>query len=235
VPVPIQSRGVRLLADGSIVAVDTAKSEVVRIPTSGPDAYTKQVLASGLTNPNGIAVGMDGRVYVSGLAIVRVDPESKTHDVLHTYDGVFGGYDGITFSPDYQTLYFDEEYNDTGARIYRMTFDGDGEVDEVTPIATLPSQVKLDGMTADACGNLYVVEMSGIIWRVTPAGDVAVAADLTGAQIPGGAYLPAVNFGSGVGGWSRTRLYAMNWTGMTDGVFEVDIGVPGKAEPHLGP
>jgi hypothetical protein len=42
--------------------------------------------------------------------------------------------------------------------------------------------------------------------------------------------LPALNFGSGVGDWQADKLYVMDFLGK---MYEVDVGVPGKWEPHL--
>jgi hypothetical protein len=48
--------------------------------------------------------------------------------------------------------------------------------------------------------------------------------------VPGGVFISAANFGSGFGGFERENLYVMNLNG---GVFEIEMGIPGKWEPHL--
>ena len=50
-------------------------------------------------------------------------------------------------------------------------------------------------------------------------------------EIGGVAVIPALNFGlPDSGGWHLDRLYVMDFMGA---LWEVDVGVPGKWEPHL--
>jgi hypothetical protein len=86
-------------------------------------------------------------------------------------------------------------------------------------------------MSMDECGNLYVVEMGGVIWRITPEGAASHYYEFGGGGGPGFVFLPAVNFGSGIGGWKRDALYVMSFNG---GVYEVETGgIRGRLEPHL--
>ena len=137
-------------------------------------------------------------------------------------------FDGITFSPDYKTLYFDEEMGN----LHRAPVNEDGMLGEPTLIDNLFEAVGtveglglLDGMTADACGNVYVVDMEGRVIRATPSNEIEVAVDLTSEYFP---FIPAVNFGSGVGGWKRDHLYIISFD---VGIYEVEIGAIGKPEP----
>ena len=86
-------------------------------------------------------------------------------------------------------------------------------------------------MTADICGNIYVVDMSGVIIRVTPSGEPEVAVTVGSGDVwEMGEMIPAVNFGSGYGGWKSDHLYVISFS---QGIYEVDMGVAGKPEPHL--
>ena len=78
----------------------------------------------------------------------------------------------------------------------------------------------------DACGNLYVNEMNGKVWRVRPDGTMEVLADIGGLAI-----IPALNFGlPDRDGWHLDKLYVLDFGGA---LWEVDAGVPGKWEPHM--
>ena len=228
-PVKFQARGTRYLPGGDLVV---ASSEIGGVVRFSPEGLEKKLVLD-LPNPNGIAVSAGGAIYLSGMGIRRIDSDSGETELLAEYVGDYAGFDGLTFSPDYGTLYFNEEYRPEGSPVFAMSVGPDGAVGEPALVATIPVVGgKVDGMTADACGNLYVVEMVGRIWRVTPDGPVELVAQLPEQPAPGHfTYVAALNFGSGVGGWAKDHLYVMNSEG---GVFDVDVGVPGKPEPHLG-
>lgn len=83
-------------------------------------------------------------------------------------------------------------------------------------------------MTADACGNIYIAQRSGLVWRVDPDGKTEVWLDLSGAV------LTDINFGSGRGGWRRTATYVMSVGGtLGAGLFEAEIGLPGRLDAYL--
>ncbi len=213
-------RGTRFLPDGRLVLADST-NQALRLVD--PMTGASEVLASALTNPNGIAIGYDGWVYVTVQGqVVRVHPDTQEREVFVDLPG--NSFDGIAFSHDYRHLYFNEEF---GA-VHRVEIGADGyAVDEGIEIQMPVGPVSiLDGMTTDACGNLYVIEMTGEVFRVTPDGQIDLAVDLRGT----GAFIPSLNFGPGTGGFDATSLYVMDFLGR---LFEVPMGVPGKWEPHL--
>ncbi len=212
-------RGMRVLADGTIAAADPEHQTIVG---GDPDTGASWVIAAGVTNPNGIAIGVDGWIYAALTgSIVRVDPTNGTTETVVALPGK--SFDGLTFSPDYQRLHFNEEIG----RIWTVDVDPAGGWTEPVEGPDLPlgGFSILDGMTADACGNVYIVEMGGTVWRVTPAGVVEIA-----VTVPGLAVISAVNFGSGIGGFDRETLYIMDFIGK---LYAADMGVPGKWEPYL--
>ena len=80
----------------------------------------------------------------------------------------------------------------------------------------------------DECGNLYVVLSVGVIYRLSPDAEWELVVDLrTGRELN----LAAINFGSGVGGWKTDSIYVAEYS--TEGLYEVNVGVHGKWEPHL--
>ena len=136
--------------------------------------------------------------------------------------------DGITFAPGDTTVYFND---DSGGTIGAVSLDASGEVTGIGASAALPgvggwSGVELDGMTTDVCGNLYVVQTNGKLSRILLDGTVQTLLPVSGH------YTTAVNFGSGLGGWERSRLYVMD---RNDGLWELDLGVEGRPEAWMTP
>jgi hypothetical protein len=77
-------------------------------------------------------------------------------------------------------------------------------------------------MAVDACGNVYVCDYgASIVYRIK-----SDASEIELLIAGSGAYLPNLQWGSGLGGFKEDSLYLPD--GWTHEVFEVDIGVPGK-------
>lgn len=207
-------RGVRYLTGGDLLIVDPSSSQLFRVTPAG----SMTTVQSGMPDPNGLVIGLDGFAYVThGQGEVRrIDPDTGEYTLLLDTPQ---SYDGIQFSLDYETLYVNEEVG----RVTAIPMNGGTP----TTFADIPLNEILDGMTLDECGNLYVVEMAGTIWRVLTDGTVEEYFTLQDEFV----FIPAVNFGSGIGGWRRDALYIMNFDG---GVYEVPTGgVRGRLEPHL--
>ena len=212
------ARGTRFLPGGDLVSVDYPNNALVRIDQK---TYGTTVLNATLTSPNGIAIGDDGFVYLTqhtGL-VRRIDPETGEGPIL--FESPVSN-DGISFSPDYRTLYLDSDF---GGEFLSVGVDGQGGL--TTPLtlaATLASGA--DGMAVDACGNAYVTQFTPpSIARVRTDGTVETFLSLPADLLP-----VAVNFGTGVGGWERDHLFVSDWAGE---FLEFDAGVVGKWEPHL--
>lgn len=210
-------RGTRMLADGrlALAHIDTGSILIVDPATGG------QVAHSGMVNPNGIAIGADGWVYVATTErIMRLEPDTGVQEVVAERNGK--SFDGISFSPDYTRLYFNEEVG----RVHWVDFDSSGVPGPMQdgPSVPIGAFSLLDGMAVDACGNLYTTEMGSTVWRIALDGTVEKVVEISGVAI-----LPALNFGTGVGGWDAEKLYVMDFLGK---MYELDVGVPGKWEPH---
>ncbi|MEZ4322894.1 MAG: SMP-30/gluconolactonase/LRE family protein [Myxococcota bacterium] len=213
------ARGTRVLPDG---AVAVALPDEASVTVVMPDGQ-RSVLAS-VSGANGIGVDLFGNVWAATSTgqVVRM---TRDGDVLLAAQ-VQASLDGIAFSPDYRRLYFNSEFGDV--RVLDIDDNGD-PVGAPSLFVHVPISLAaiLDGMTTDMCGNLYVVRMDGRVYRYLPDGTMD-------GWIPFGAQggfqvIPAANFGSGVGGFERDRLYAMNFLG---GVYEAEIGIEGRWEPH---
>ncbi len=214
-------RGIRFLPGGDMVLAEPTGGFLLRITPAGVSSR----LLSGVQEPNGVAVHLNGTVYLTsgGGTLYRVDPATGNSTTMVTGEISF---DGIAFSRDYRTLY----YNTEGGQVYSLAVDADGNATgSPQNYAQIPEVMILDGMTLDDCDNLYVVEMGGIVWRVTPEGVLEKVVDFLGGG-KFGTFISAVNFGSGVGGWDAKTLYIMDLGGQ---IHEAYVGVQSKPEPHL--
>ena len=211
-------RGTRFLSDGTLVMAQMDENSLIRVD---PSYGSVTLVRGGLDIPNGIAIGLDGWIYVATRGqIVRVHPDTGELEIVADVPNT--SFDGLTFSPDYTRLYFNEEIG----QLYWVDFDSDNNPLEPVagPILPIGFMSILDGMTADACGNIYIIEMQGKLWRISPEGEIEVVVEIPNS------FLPAVNFGSGIGGFEATRVYIMDFLGK---LYSADVGVPGKYEPHL--
>lgn len=210
------ARGTRFLPDGVLVSVDYPNNGLIRID---PVTYASTLITGALNSPNGLAIGDEGFVYLTQAngQVRRVDPATGAVGTL--VDSPVSN-DGLTFSPDHTVLYID---SDTDGSFMAVGVDDLGQVSTpLAPVASLPGSS--DGMTMDACGNAYVVQIgSQEIWRVAPDGTTSKFVDL-----PNGLVV-AANFGPGTGGWARDHLFLAD---LGHGLFEIDAGVEGKWEPH---
>ncbi len=82
---------------------------------------------------------------------------------------------------------------------------------------------RLDGITVDACGYVYVTEyVQGHVWRISPDGAQVERV----ATLPS-SWIPNLHFGEGIGGWDNTTLYVAD---RDEGrMFAIPIGIPGTA------
>ena len=81
----------------------------------------------------------------------------------------------------------------------------------------------IDGIGVDVCGNVYATEYTvGKVWRVSPAGEVELLAELPSFWIPN------VKWGRDRGGFSSQVMYVAD---REEGrLFALSVGVPGATE-----
>ncbi|GMV40628.1 MAG: hypothetical protein AMXMBFR64_23440 [Myxococcales bacterium] len=214
--------GMRYLPNGHLVVCDNQKGQLVRVDEKG-EIHT---LVTGLSYPNGIVVDMQGWVLFTehdANKVWRVHPFTGAKQLLTTK---IVNPNGLTFSPDYKTLYIGG-FSGVGT-IYAMSISPDGVPGKLIEWATKVGTGWLDGMGVDICGNVYIADYNAtIIYRISPDGKTKTPI-IHGSSI--GAYLPNMDWGSGLGGWKETNLYLPN--GWAKEVFEVELGVPPKARPY---
>ncbi len=215
----VEVAGSRFMIDGDLVICDEWDGALVRI---GPDG-SNELLLGGLNSPNSVAVDDQGFVYVTSFDEVRrLNPTNGDMTLLKAVENA--DLDGLTFSPDFRSLYFN---HDDGGTIGVIKLDADGNALDTYTINTIEGWNELDGMNVDECGNVYVLRTDGNIWRLKPDETLELFMDL-GQQ--GNPWTTSLNFGSGIGGWERDHLYVMDRNG---GMFDIDVGINGKWEPHL--
>lgn len=215
--------GLRFLPNGHLVVCNNNKGELVRIDEEG----VQHTVLTGLSYPNGLTVDMNGWVYLTehdANKVLRVHPFTGETTVLTTE---ISSPNGVTFSPDYKTLYIG---GFSGKKIiYAMSISPTGVPGKLIKWATNVGSGWLDGMAVDACGNVYIADYGTTkILKLPPDGS-SWEVFIDGSDWDG-AYLPNLQWGSGVGGWSPTSVFLPD--GWNKGVFEVDIGVPGKPVPY---
>ena len=213
--------GLRALPTGAVVYADVSSGTLFRVDETG----SKTPIASGLLYANGIEVGLDGLVYVAeqeGGRVRRIDPYSGEFEMVA--EGLYAP-NGVTFSPDYSTLYIGSF---GGGTIHALPFDEDGNPGQAEVLVENLGNHMLDGMGVDACGNIYICEyLAARVWRISPDG-VEKEALLDFSQDTD--WIPNMQWGSGVGGWVTDHLYVLDITAAR--MYEVPLGVPGKPRAY---
>ena len=215
--------GLRYLPSGQLIVCNNHTGELVRVDPDG----TQHVLLSGLSYPNGVTVDLKGWVYFSehdNNQVRRVHPYTGEYTIL---TNEVQSPNGLTFSPDYATLYIGG-FNGSGV-VYAMSISPEGVPGKLVAWAEDVGTGWLDGMATDACGNIYIADYGAtVIYRISPDGQQKDKI-ISGAGFSN-AYLPNMQWGSGVGGWDPLTLYLPD--GWNKGVFEVSIGVPSAPVPY---
>ncbi len=224
-----ETAGTRFLSNGDLVVAQVDRGELWKIASDG----STQTILSGLVYPNGVEVDRDGFVYVSELdagRIRRINPDNGDATIIAT--GLEAP-NGVSFSPDYKTLYVNSF---GGGTVHKITVDGNGDWSAPELLGRVPKSTGggglpsggfpgagggLDALTVDECGNVYVTEYElGIIWRFSPEGVREKVVELPSFWIPN------MHWGSGVGGWDENILYVMDRE--LGRLFELDLGVREK-------
>ena len=212
--------GIRALPSGDIVYSESDEGTLFRVDSNG----TKTAVLSGLSYPNGVEVDLDGYVYVTehdAGNVRRVDPYTGEFTIIA--QGLTNP-NGVTFSPDYSTLYIGSF---GGGTIHTLEMAPDGTPGELTVLVQSVGNGQLDGMGVDICGNIYVCEfIAARVWRISPDGQTQEPVVMLGDETD---WIPNLQWGSGIGGWDPMKMYVQDI--QENRMYEVEIGVPGKERP----
>lgn len=184
----------------------------------------------------GVRIGPDGFIYVAtGSSLLRVNAETGANAPV-AVDMDFWEPRVIDYSPDKKKLYvgaqgfpsLPEEPVEPGAEegegglIYVFDLDEKGSPKGFPKLfAKNVGDGWMDGLSVDACGNLFVAEyFSTALYRVTPDGKSTMFQDWDDIQ-----YGHGIEWGTGVGGYERTSLY-LPQPYDENTVVRVDVGVP---------
>ena len=211
-----QRAAMAYLPGGDLMVNDNNTGTVWRVT---PDGQQKAVV-TGLTYPNGMCVDLEGFVYVTeetNSLVLRIDPDGlNSYEVLS--NGTILHPNGITFDPTYKRLYVAGWQGDGFVWVIDRGQDGSFQAPKKW---SKKLGLGLDGLEVDICGNVYVNDYSnGGMVRLPPDGQ---SLEQLVDEI---FWIPNMQWGQGVGGWSPTRIYVPN--GDTFQVHEIDVGVPGK-------
>jgi len=134
------------------------------------DGKTKKVLASGFKNPNGIVAASDGSVYMSDSTagtVTKITADGKVEKFLTGINFA----NGLLLSPDESLLYIAQT---TPNKVIVTPLSGENKGKKKTYASKLSM---VDGITADADGNLYACLFSkGEIAKVGKDGAITIIA-----------------------------------------------------------
>lgn len=213
----------RMLPDGRFVICQVTQAQLLLVD---PATGNREVIATGLSYPNGAEVDPEGFIYVAeqnGGRVQRIDP--NTGDNI-TIANNLNAPNGVIFSPDYTTLYVGSF---GGGQVYAIDRTGPDTFDPPRIFAQHPGpNGGFDGINTDECGNVYITEfVAGIVWRL----QAGTAAPARVANLPSG-WIPNMRWGNGNGGTERGVLYVSDRD--QGRLFGIEIGLNGK-EPFTRP
>jgi streptogramin lyase len=212
--------GMTFLPNGDLAMV-TGSEEAVRIIHPNGSSEPPWTF---FTMPYGVIADESGMLYIADRSyLYRVDPADGQYDILLSSDDI-PNLRTITFDADYGSLFIASGY--APDMIYRAYLDGQGNIDPPMEWGTIGvswlDEPYIDGLQLDACGNLYAAEFfTNNMYKIGPDGgqaEVFVDWDETD-------YGHALEWGSGIGGFSSTALYLPR-PYANNTVVEVELGVP---------
>ena len=173
--------GIRFDPVGNMYIADYLGHKVYQVPkgTNKPIVWAQD---STMNQPNDLALGPEGRIYLSDPdwstntgKLWMVDPQGK---VVLLEDGM-GTTNGIEVNPDGNVLYVNESVQ---RRVWRYDIGPDG-IPENKQLLISFNDFGLDGMRCDIVGNLYLTRFEkGTVLVVSPRGKILDEILLTGKK-----------------------------------------------------
>jgi gluconolactonase len=224
------SNGLAVDPNGNLIAAvhKDGSISMVALPsgTETPIASTFGMPPARFNSPNDLAIRSDGTIYFSdpnfqapsgtnpqsAQRLYRIAPDA-THTVTvatNTADTAYLQPNGVTLSPDEQTLYV------SGSALMKFPVMADGTLGVSSVFASGNSGS--DGMVVDCAGNLYVAgSFSANISVYSPTGTLL-------GMITAGGITTNVAFG---GTDHKTLYITTQGTGTARGVYSIAMNVPG--------
>jgi sugar lactone lactonase YvrE len=212
-----QAYGTRFLADGRLLVALPQGGKVIAVDAMGEISdFVTQV-----QGPNGIYPDLEGDVWITefgGDRVIRVAPDlSKTTIAM---GGDASAANGIVYDPDRRLLFY-TAYQ--AGEVRRVAFDDMGAPDVPELVVELPGTAP-DGLTLDACGNLYVVDQGGsALYRVLLDADGAALAVPDAPMTTFPTNVANAQFGAGPG-FDPHTLYL---SGNPGDVYTLQVEFPG--------
>ena len=230
------SNGLGVDAQGNIIAAthDVGAISVFALPSKARSQFggasAQTFMNARFDSPNDLVLRGDGNLYFTdpSFQAPNPNPQQATRVYRISPDGVVSVIDslsnpnGITLSPDGNTLYVDSG-NGTGLRRYALAADGTPGPGSDVNIQNGGLQTP-DGVAMDCAGNIYVVENSARRIRVlSPDGtELGRIQNADGGQFPQGLTNAAF------GGADRKTLFISGFVASQQGgIYSIQLNVPG--------
>jgi glucose/arabinose dehydrogenase len=149
------------------------------IAACGAAAEPPRPLLTGLKNPAAVAVGTDGRVYIT----VRGEPGKDGTGAVHVVEAgkavpFATGLDAPAGLVAFQQWLFVADKQ----RVWRI--DGRGKAGVLAAATAFPAPLEaLGAIDVDEEGKLYVADTGGAVYRIAPTGVVSLATDVRRAPV----------------------------------------------------
>ncbi len=209
--------GTRFLADGRLLVALPQSGEVVTY-AQGQEG----VFLDGLKSPNGLYPDLAGDVWITefgGSRVLRVGADMAVKTIVSGGDATAAN--GVVYDPQRQLLFY-TKYQ--AGQVWRVALDGQGEPGAPVQVAAVGGAA-LDGLTLDACGNVYAMDQANSrLYRVRLDGaGAAIGEPALLAKFPSN----VANAQFGVGeGFDPYTLYA---AGNPGDVYTLAVEFPGAA------
>jgi len=204
------------IAPGDLIVVDRGNGTLDDVnPTTGAST----VIASGFSNPQGVAINSQGIIFVSDIGTHIIDEVNPTNGTVTTFSGNGVG-SGTALDRPFEmafsasgTLYVaDGQANSNSTNVIAIASNGVRTVVAGNNgSSTNVFAQSLAGLTINpASGNLYVSTATGhTIYQVTPGGSVTTVFTNTSA-VPQGLALKAGQVLYANGGTANPAVYSVN-------------------------
>ncbi len=213
-----QAYGTRYLADGRLLVALPNSGEVLAYDPMG----VSTVLLGGLSSPNGLYPDLAGDVWITefgGSRVLRLGPDMVPKTIVTGADA--SSANGVVYDPQRQLLFYTKYL---AGQVQRVAIDDLGEPGAPELVAAVGGAA-LDGLTLDACGNVYAMDQKNSrLYRVRLDGaGAAVGEPVLLAEFPSN--VANAQFGGGDGFDDHTLYVAGN----PGDVYTVAVAVPGAA------